>query len=246
MRPRILQGNQILTILGNLTHKNMSAVKSFLAFVSLLCSFSPAFAQSAQVGTNVHDHLLIKEARRAQGEIVLKKFEGSPYLNDELLSATVSTEKLKFIPVPMRYNIADDEMEYLVEGLRYLLDPDPKIKRIAIGKDVFVVARERRYGFYQLKLEGDVSVVAKLVVNLRPQNDLMGIPAKYSRQPDTYYVMLKDGTVNKVSNVKNFLALLPDKKNEVGRYAKDENLSAGNYNGLIALVTYYNSLVAAN
>ena len=223
----------------------MSAAKSFLAFVGLIWTFSLAFAQSSQVGINVHDHLLIKEATRAQGEIALKRFEGSPYLNDELLSATVSTEKIKFIPVPMRYNIADDEMEYLVGSLRYLLDPDPKIKRIEIGKDVFVVARERKYGFYQLKLEGDLSVVAKLVVNLRPQNDLMGIAAKYSRQPDRYYVMLKDGTVDKVSNVKSFLALLPEKKKEVARYAKDENLSAGNYSGLIALVTYYNSLVAA-
>ena len=143
----------------------------------------------------------------------------------------------------MRYNIADDEMEYLVGSLRYLMDPDPNIKRIEIGKDIFVVARERKLGFYQLKLEGDLSVVAKLVVNLRPENDLMGIPAKYSRQADTYYVMLKDGTVDKVSNVKSFLALLPEKKNEVAQYARDKNLSAGNYNDLIALVTYYNSLV---
>ena len=224
----------------------MAATKYFLAFFGLLWTFSLGFAQSSQFGINVHDHLLIKEARRAQGEVALKRFEGSPYLNDELLSATVSTEKIKFIPVPMRYNIADDEMEYVVGSLRYLLEPDPKIKRIEIGKDVFVVARERKHGFYQLKLEGELSVVAKMVVNLRPQNDLMGIPAKYSRQPDAYYVMLKDGTVEKVSNVKSFLALLPEMKNEVARYAKDENLSAGNYSGLTALVTYYNSLVTAN
>jgi hypothetical protein len=57
--------------------------------------------------------------------------------------------------------------------------------------------------------------------------------------------MLKDGTVDKVSNVRSFLALLPE-KGEVARYARDENLSAGNYSGLIALVTYYNSLVTAN
>ena len=221
----------------------MSVAKLFLAFIGLLSSFSLGFGQSSQYGVNIHDHLLIREAKRAQGEVVLKKFEGSPYLNDEVLSATVSTEKIKFKPVPMRYNIADDEMEYLVGSLRYLMDPDPNIKRIEIGKDIFVVARERKLGFYQLKLEGDLSVVAKLVVNLRPENDLMGIPAKYSRQADTYYVMLKDGTVDKVSNVKSFLALLPEKKNEVAQYARDKNLSAGNYNDLIALVTYYNSLV---
>lgn len=223
----------------------MSTARSFLSFVALLWTFSLGFAQSSQVGINLHDHLLIREVARTQGDISLKKFEGSPYLNDELVPATVSTEKIKFIPVPMRYNIADDEMEYLVGSLRYLLDPDPNIKRIEIGKDVFVVAKERKYGFYQLKLEGDLSVVAKLVVNVRPENELMSIPAKYSRQSDTYYVMLKDGTVTKVSNVKRFLDLLPEKKNEVARYAKDEKLSAGNDDDLIALVTFYNSLVAA-
>lgn len=224
----------------------MASAKSFLAFVCLLWTFSPGFAQSSQIGMNIHDHLLIKEEKRGRGEIALKRFEGSPYLNDELLPATVSTKNIKFIPVPMRYNIADDEMEYLVGSVRYLLDPDPKIKRIEIGKDVFVVARERQYGFYQLKLEGDLSVVAKMVVNLRPQNDLMGIPAKYSRQPDRYYLMFKDGTVDKVPSLKRFLALLPEKKDEVARYARDENLSAGDNSGLIALVTYYNSLVTAN
>lgn len=235
-----------MTNLGTKPIKSMSAAKSFLAFVGLFWTFSLGFAQSSQVGINIHDHLLLRAAARTKGDISLKKYEGSPYLNDELLSATVSTKNIKFIPVPMRYNIADDEMEYLVGSVRYLLDPDPKIKRIEIGKDVFVVARERKYGFYQLKLEGDLSVVAKLVVNLRPQNDLIGVPAKYSRQADTYYVMLKDGTVEKVPNVKRFLALLPEKKDEVARYARDENLSAGDNSGLIALVTYYNSLVTAH
>lgn len=221
-----------------------AAARYVLASVALLWSFTSSLGQSSQVGINIHDHLLIKEAARAQGETTVKRFEGSPYLNDELVSATVSTEKVKFIPVPMRYNIADDEMEYLVGSVRYVLDPDPKIKRIEIGKDVFVVAQERKHGFYQLKLEGDLSVVAKLVVNLRPQNDLMGIAAKYSRQSDNYYVMLKDGTVERVTNMKSFLGLLPEKKNEVAKYARDENLSAGDFSDLIALVTYYNSLVA--
>ena len=220
-----------------------AAARYVLAFVALLWSFTSGLGQSSQVGINIHDHLLIREAARAQGETTVKRFEGSPYLNDELVSATVSTEKIKFIPVPMRYNIADDEMEYLVGSVRYVLDPDPKIKRIEIGKDIFVAARERKYGFYQLKLEGDLSVVTKLAVNLRPQNDLMGIPAKYSRQSDTYYIMLKDGTVGKVTNMKSFLSLLPEKQNEVAKYARDENLSAGNDGDLIALVTYYNSLL---
>lgn len=224
----------------------MSAAKCFPPFVAFLSLCSLAVAQSSQIGINLHDHLLIKEASRAQGEIVLKKFEGSPYLSDEMLPGTVSTEKIKFTPVPMRYNIANDEMEYLVGSLRYLLDPDPKIKRIEIGKEVFLVAGERKYGFYQLVLEGDLSVVAKLVVNLRPENELMSIPAKYSRQPDIYYLLLNDGTVNKVSNLKNFLALLPDKREEVARYAKNEKLSAGSQTGLIALVSYYNSLGNAN
>lgn len=113
-----------------------------------------------------------------------------------------------------------------IGSLRDLLDPDQNIKRIEISKDVLVVAKDRKYGFYQLKLEGDLSVVAKPAVNLRPKNDLMGIAAKYSRQPDPYYVMLKDRTVDKVSiqifgRIEPFLPTAPySDRNDLTGFAK--------------------------
>jgi hypothetical protein len=81
-----------------------------------------------------------------------------------------------------------------------------------------------------------------MVVNLRPANDLTGIPAKYSRQADVLFVMLEDRSIVKPSSLKSFIELLPDHKEEVASFAKAKKLSVKSKNELVELVNHYNSL----
>jgi|GEM_PF-6585366 hypothetical protein len=202
---------------------------------------SDLLAQSAQIGMNVHDHLLIRESRRAGTELV-SDYEGTPYYDEDFKSASVSTENMNFIPVPMRYKISEGIMEFTVGSMYYILDPDPRIKRIEIGNDVFVVSKGSKSEFLLLHTEGPLSVVSRMVVNLRPANDLTGIPAKYSRQADVLFVMLEDRSIVKPSSLKSFIELLPDHKEEVASFAKAKKLSVKSKNELVELVNHYNSL----
>ena len=76
----------------------------------------------------------------------------------------------------------------------------------------------------------------------RPANDLMGIPAKYGRQPDAYYFLQGDNPPAKLTSLKNFLALIPDKAEQVEKYARNEKISFEKESDLKRLVEYVNSL----
>lgn len=201
---------------------------------------------SAQTGRNIDDHLLIRESRYFRGENAEATYEGSPYLNEVFQPGIVSTGELNFTSVPMRYNIFEDVMEYQVGDMLFLLEPDPKITRISLAGQVFVVGSTGKNQFYQLEVEGNLSLLSKKVVNYRPKNDLTSIPAKYTKQSDIYYLRRLNTPIEKVSNQKAFINFLPDKRLEVAEYAKAENLSVKNTDDLVKLVKYYNSLLQAN
>lgn len=215
-------------------------VKSTVITLIVLAAFSPSLAQKG--GLNIADHLLIREAKWIVEGKPDANYEGSPYLNDEFRNASVYTADIKFNAVPMRYNIASDVMEYQVNNTLYELDADPKLVKVEIGEVTFVVLNS---GFYQLKLEGKLSVVARHVISVRPKNDLTGIPAKYSRQADVYYLVLPDLRLEKVSSVKNLLAFIPDLKPEVAEFVKREKLSTRTIRDVLKIAGHYNSLSAA-
>src|SRR5690606_41568445 len=121
---------------------------------------------------------------------------------------------MNFISVPKRYKISGGLMEFTVGSKYYNPGPSPRNKRIQIGNDVFVVSKGSKSEFLLLHTEGPLSVVSRMVVNLRPANDLTGIPAKYSRQADVLFVMLEDRSIVKPSSLKSFIELLPDHKEE--------------------------------
>lgn len=206
----------------------------FLVTVSVTC-----FAQNG--GMEIQDHLLIRESRRFTRDAQEARYEGSPYMNDEFRQAFVHSGNLKFQGVPMRYNVVEDVMEFQNGAVTYLLDPDPKIAKIELGEATFVVPRMHK-SFYVSHKTGNLSLLSKSVVNLRPANDLMGIPAKYGRQPDIYYFMLGDSQPVKVSGLKGFLELIPGKKQEMEKFARDEKISFKNKADLLRLVEHFNSI----
>jgi hypothetical protein len=217
----------------------MTFIKRFSNLFFLVAISSTCFAQNG--GMEIQDHLLIRESRRFTRDTQEARYEGSPYMNDEFRQAFVHSGNLKFQGVPMRYNVVEDVMEFQNGALTYLLDPDPKIARIELGEETFVVPRMHK-SFYVSHKTGNLSLLSKSVVNLRPANDLMGIPAKYGRQPDVYYFMLGDSQPVKVSGLKGFLELIPGKKKEMEKFARDEKISFRNKGDLLKLVEHFNSI----
>ena len=217
-----------------------------IAVAALLILFTTLETWAQRGGFNIEDHLLIRVAHQYRDGRAEEQYEGSPFLSDKFASGNVSTGKETFKAVSMRYNVYDDVIEFEHKGQIYLLDPEPRIGRIELGTDVLVVrkfdAAKRETGYLMLVEEGKLKLFARKVVNYRKAVPLQSIPAKYSRQPDVFYVQLADHGLSKVGSVKGLIAELPDKQQEMLQFVKAEKISAKDLNDLVKLIRFYNSL----
>ena len=57
-----------------------------------------------------------------------------------------------------------------------------------------------------------------------------------------YFLQVGDGELKQVDNIKEIIAALPDKQDELTQYAKKEKISAKKEKDIIQFVKYYNSL----
>jgi hypothetical protein len=200
-----------------------------------------------QRSINLQDHLLIIESDKYLYGVAKETYEGSPYLNDNYIMTYVFGQNEKYTGVPMRYNVFSDVMEFEDKGEHYILEPDPRMKKLEMGSQVFVV-RKFKYlsktedGFLELLEAGKLSLMAKKLVNYREKIEIKGVPAKYAMIPDIFYTQLGGGETVKIGNLKTLIAGLPDKQAELTGFVKDEKISARDRTDLIKLVKYYNSL----
>ncbi len=204
----------------------------------------------AQRSINVHDHLLIRDSNRYLYGDAQETYEGSPFLDDAFVPARVYTANIKMEAIPMRFNIYANVMEFHEGNETFLLEPDPRISKIEIGDQVFVVEHfkvltKAQNWFMELLEPGKLTMLAKKSVNYRKKNDLQGIPAKFSKLPDTYYCKFGDQSVFKLTSLKNLIGALPDKQPEMTRFVNDQQLSSKNKEDILKFVRYYNSLSAS-
>jgi hypothetical protein len=180
-------------------------------------------------------------------------YEGSPYYNEEFLRGDLYYgENWKYPDVMFRYNIFNDEMEFLVEDRVYALAPDNRIQRIIIEDDVFVVAECHEgnrviSGFFRALYEGKVDLLSKLHMTFREkQPDFRYIepdPAKFTRMNDQFYLRKDNGDLCRISSLNKMIEFIDDFKAELQRFASEEKISKTNKDDLIKFLSYYQTLV---
>jgi hypothetical protein len=217
-------------------------LKLALLFVTI------SFVASAQRSINLQDHWLIKESDKYLYGAPKERYEGTPYLNDSLVTGYLFVGPEKYKGIPMRYNIFQDKIEFTVNKENYYLEPDPRISKVEVGNELLVVRSIGRNppGFLELLEDGPMKVMAKKVVNHRDKVIISDIPAKYTRSPDIFYYQLSNGKVTKVGSVKDLIAELPDKQSELKLFVQSEKISSKNKDDLIKFARYYNSLVVGH
>ncbi|MEQ8531141.1 MAG: hypothetical protein RIB86_04795 [Imperialibacter sp.] len=226
-------------------HLNKLLFTALLAFL-----FSPAFSQSFN-GRNLADHMLIKIMDKSlyQQEYPV---DGSPYLNPEFVEGEVYTTKGSYTGVPLRYNIDSDVIEFSQNEGVYVLDPEPRIEKVVIGKDVLVVDKGEAIGkmdnsFYLRLDSGKAQLLMKKAVSFREAQPAQAMqaastPARYQKMPDQYFYKIGDGGVAKITSIKKLIAEFPDKQEELSAFAKKEKISPKNEKELVSFFEYYNSL----
>jgi hypothetical protein len=217
--------------------------------VILFLGLSYSHGQS-MTGMDLKDHMLIKLAKDSDHGV--NDFEGSPLLSEQFVGGQVFSSGKKFTDVSLRYNIFNDQMEFRQKEVTYALYPEPRISKIILGAETYVVEKyeikgKMAYGYLARIDSGKLTVFSKKVVRFTEAQEAKalessGKPAKFTRAADVYYYKIGNGEVSKLGSLKNLIESLPDKQKEVAGYAKDERLSVKSETELKKLATYYNSL----
>jgi hypothetical protein len=109
------------------------------------------------------------------------------------------------------------------------------------------VGGKAKYGFLNLLDSGKVTLYSRKM--MRYQEAIKGraldggdVPAKFARMSDEYFYKIGTGELKEVGNLKELIASLPDKQEEIKQYAKQEKISPKKEEELRQLIQYYNSL----
>jgi hypothetical protein len=182
------------------------------------------------------------------------EYEGTPYNKDIFVKGDIYYENnWRYTDIPLRYNIFRDEMEFKIEGrvTIYAIEPDKRIQKILIQKDIFVITDYKEKGkiitgFFKMLATGTIDLLAKLQVDFKEEQPAKAMfdpePAKFTRRADQYYIKINGDIAKKISNTKKLIDLIGDHKNELSDYAKKEKISASNEFELIQFISFYNSL----
>ncbi len=108
-------------------------------FVPLVISMLFALSANAQKAMNLGEHMLIKISDKAlYGDPAAEKEEGTPYLNENFVAGVVYDHKARYEGIPMRYNSYDDQIEFKQNNQLYILDPQPRIRKVELDGHTFV------------------------------------------------------------------------------------------------------------
>jgi hypothetical protein len=176
-----------------------------------------------------------------------KDIDGTPYLCIEFQPGVFYLKDSKKIELPIRYNIYRDEMEYLFNGISYVVgSPETLEKVVFAGSEFRYLPTISKGGYFELFESGKCTFVQKKVVEYKPSEGskpIVGLlPAKFVRNNDVFYFVINQTKTFKVSSISSVIKALEDQKSQIESYIKQEKIKNIKKENLIKIVKYYNSL----
>ena len=151
----------------------------------------------------------------------------------------------------VRYNIFDDEMEFVKDESIYYLAKEigRKIRFINTNSIYKVFEFKGELHFFKVHVEGKNSLIAKQKVRYIEEKVAKSgydraKPANYKRLKDELYLVIDNKKMVKLSkkSKKEFFKSFGDKSSEIQKYAKKNKLGRKSIEDLKKIVTYYNTL----
>lgn len=176
-------------------------------------------------------------------EMSYEDVEGTPYIDKQFYDVQIN-ELQSFIKV--RYNAFLDQFETL-DGLDTFLIPK---------NDSFSLFRFRNSGktvkmingeFYEVLSKGNVELLKKSRVAFKPEirattTLTSGVPARFEKMKDEYYLSSANGLIQIPKNEKELLIHFPEKKNEISKFIKENKIKLNQPDSLVKLANYINSI----
>lgn len=231
--------------------KNLSA-HILLFAITFLFYFINGNAQETTYTVGIEEFLHYQRLNRdvtKRKENPYERIKGNPYLFKDFVSGEIVTTDNFRYKGKMRYNIYDDEIEYLVNDDNFWISNPWVLDFITIDSITFIYCSADRQNkdegtYYILLVKGDCKLLLKKGVILndpvsaKPYVDAK--PAEFVTKRDTYYIILNNSEPEKITSKQKLLKLLSVKGNNMRSYLKD--ISLNKEKDLVKLVEYYNGL----
>lgn len=213
-----------------------------------------SFSQDYQIREAV-DLFKTQQIRSGEWKNTLSEtdIKGSPYLNNEFVNGTIfTTTKLKYVDVPLRYNIFNDELEFKNDNnqIRALATPEI-VETVEFGdyKMVYIPysnVKKIRNGFFLIEEKGNASLYSRLEVIFKKAEDpgayVDARPPEFIKKPDSYYIRVGTAEAKKVGKKNDLPEIFPDHQNEISAFIKKNKIKTNRPEKLKELVRFYNSL----
>jgi hypothetical protein len=233
---------QVLVFLG-ITFLGFSGVKAQMTFYS-----SYEIKQAVE---------LLDFNRRHTGDVskylTEANINGSPFLNDDFIEGSVfTTSKTQYVGVPLRYNIYNDQIEFLLgEGPAQALAAPETVEMIQFGDFMFEYipytnAKKIKRGFFVVEEKGNATLYSKPQVIFEDAKEPAAykdaVPARFIKRPDEYYIRVGKESAILITKKKDLEEAFPDHKDEISGFIKKNKVKPNKPELLKELVQYYNSL----
>lgn len=230
-------------------------MKTKIMFFVLLVLSATVSAQSGYEIKSALDFYRINNLTKGEwgSDMDQSEIEGSPYLEDDFVKGTIyTTQKERYIDVPMRYNIYNDEIEFKnSDGKILALAAPDLVEKIEIGKQSlfympYFLAKKMKRGFFELISDGKASLYIKHRVILqkpeKPAAYKEAVPAKFVKDKDEFYIRVGMEAAMEVGNKKDLVDIFPNNKDKIEAFIKKHKIKTNKAESLTELVNYYNSL----
>ncbi len=233
------------------TDMNISRLFVFVAF--FLFSVG-AFAQSGTMILTYEDFVQLRQNRPVGSRSLhVAEVSGSPYLNKTYqLGSVLTRQGVKYVQIPLRYNVYRDEMEFRdAQGKALVITSPENLKEVDMGDTVFVYRPYRsekklRKGFFRLVNRGWAQGLIRYRTGFQPAQPAGAYsdpqPPKFVPYPPQFYVSVSRQPAVEVHKTKALIELLGDHKKEMQAFAKKNKIKLRRQSDLKRLLDYYNAL----
>ncbi len=195
-------------------------------------------------------------AQRAKGEgpssfLTEEQVQGSPYLSKEFVVGDIVIDNFKFVGIPLRYNIYNDDIEYEKDDQILAIANPHEVRRVFIGDmafiyNAYILSKKQTFGYFQILSDGKAKVLKKYEISYQmptaEQAYRPEVPAKFIPIPCKLYVAFGNDPAFRFTKTKKLLRFFGDKRIEVEKYLKTKKLNLKKEEDLLTLFNYYNSL----